>query len=114
MNARNAHEHAEALAATAYGALRTELIQALLTDPEMEVRAPGYSAGPYTGTDIVNDLICGDLELLPELLRIVARCARGELDHETHLRASALIAQCGAAHAQFHADDLEAELMAGV
>ena len=102
----------DSAAESAYVSLRDELIDALLTDPATMVRTPGFKPGMTSAADVVdNDIAGADGEAaLHELLRIVGMCAQGRTDAEVHLRASAWIAARAREHAQFHQDDLLAEM----
>lgn len=103
----------DALAESAYTALRNELIDALMRDPSRTVRTPGFGVRPHTAIDVIHESFSDATgnQSLHELLSIVGLCARGQASHhELHLRASAWIAARAAEHAEFHAGDLLAEM----
>ncbi len=105
---------ADNAASRAHRVLRTEMVEALLNDPQRKVQTPGFNLPAMTAAEVVNDNFAGtngDASLL-ELLRIVGLCAAGNSTPELHLRASAWIAGAAAEHAAFHRDDLADQLEA--
>lgn len=106
-------ERSDNAAVRAYSTLRDEMLAALLSDPCKQVQTPGWPAPTAAAVDVVfDDLSAEGDKSLHELLCIVGMCARGEMTHETHLRAAALVASLAAAHARFHRDDLAEQLEA--
>lgn len=102
----------DGLAQQAYTSLRNELIDALMNDPAKTVRTPGFGKAEMPAYDVITDAFSGrdGDQALHELLRIVSLCAKGQADHELHLRASAWVAARADEHAAFHDLDLLAEL----
>ena len=108
-------ERSDNAAVRAYTTLRDEMQAALMTDPCKQVQTPGWSAPQAAAVDVVfDDLSAEGDKSLHELLCIVGMCARGEMTHETHLRAAAWVASFAAAHARFHRDDLAEQLEAAL
>lgn len=110
---QNRIERSDNAATTAYVTLRDEMLAALMTDPCRKVQTPGWPTPTAAAVDVVfDDLSAEGDKSLHELLCIVGMCARGEMTHETHLRAAAWVASFAAAHARWHRDDLADQLEA--
>lgn len=95
-----------ALRAQCHQRLRNELINALMEDPARVVATPGFRVKSMTAADVVRDDLCSKLgdKLMHELLCVAGVAAKGQMTHELHLRASALIAGVAKSHADYHAD----------
>jgi hypothetical protein len=103
----------ESCATAAFVALRNEFVAALAKSPATVIRTPGFGLPTMSVSDVIVDRFSGSQgeASLHELLHILALCASGKADVELHLRASAWIAEQAKRHAEYHADDLAAELL---
>ena len=89
--------------------LMQELIDSIIEDPAREVGTPGFNGGTrMTGAEVIEDLLAGkgSEANTHALMRVLGRCASGQLDHETHLLASGLLATLARKHADFHAGEM--------
>lgn len=88
--------------------LMQELIDSIIQDPSRIVSTPGFNRGTrMTATEVIDDLLAakGSEADSHTLMQILGRCASGQLDQQTHLMASALLARLARAHADFHAEE---------
>lgn len=110
--ARDFRERRDDIGGAVYDALRLELRDALLNEPQRMVRTPGYGTKQATAADLFLDDYAGtgSDERLHLLVRVLADAAKGE---DVQLRAMQIIDSLCMRHAEFHEGDALIEIEEG-